>query len=81
MVRFVATRQIQDAIRDYNTRRELSEDKDGYILLDSGSIEHLQLAHIASTLKLPLSQLLKGAQIYIPPIEKPKPVWRSLFCR
>ena len=81
MVRFVATQQIQDAIRDYNTRRELSGDKAGYIHPDSGSIEHLRLAHIASTLNLPLSQLLKGARIHIPPIEKPKPVAHSLVCR
>lgn len=81
MVLLVATGQIQDAIRDYNTTRELSEDRDGYINPDSGWIEHLQITHIASTLKLPLSQLLKGAEIYIPPIEKPKPVLRSLFCR
>jgi hypothetical protein len=74
MVQFLVTSQIQDAISEYNAKQGLSTDDAGYITQDLPSVEHLQLAHVAVTLKLPLHQLLGTTQLYLPPIEKPKPV-------
>jgi hypothetical protein len=79
MVRLVVTPEIQDAIAECNTRKGLSASSDDdYIKQDSQSIEHMQLAYIASNLKLPLNKLLNGTKIYIPPIENPKPVCSPL---
>ena len=84
MVKFVVSQDIQAILKEYNKTRNLSEGVDGYIDADSVSIEHIQLVHIASTLqskadsanksKYSLSNILKTTSLYIPPIEKPKPV-------
>ena len=84
MVKFVVSQDIQEIIREYNTTRNISEGDDGYIGSESESIEHLQLVHIISALqstaqlvnkwKYSLSNILKTTSLYIPPIEKPKPV-------
>jgi len=83
MVKFVISPEIQALISEYNALKNLSEDDDGYITSSSPSIEHLQLVHIASMLQTAnptdgsqssLRTILKSTQLYIEPIEKPKPV-------
>lgn len=89
MVKFVVSPEIRQLISEYNTVRNLSEDKDGGLRPDSPSIEHLQLVTLASTVraaahptKAPqysLHNILKTTQLYIEPIEKPKPVSSQYF--
>jgi hypothetical protein len=74
MVRVLVTAQIQDAISKYNVKQGLSTDDPGYIPENLPSVEHLQLARLAVTLKLPLHELLSTTQLYLPPVDKPKPV-------
>ena len=84
MVKFVVSPDIQHAINEYNKRKGLSEGDDGYINPASIAIEHLKLAHMASTLqtaddpndklKYSLSHMVKTASLYVEPIQKPKPV-------
>jgi hypothetical protein len=91
MVRFVATPQIQALIREYNaaiaTKGE--EVPNGRLEEAYESIEHRQLAQIASTLqkKYPsrssqysLQSLLKMTSLYLEPPPKPKPVYTSKCC-
>jgi hypothetical protein len=87
MVRFVVSSAIRTVIRDYNKKKSFQDSDDGYIDPESIAIEHLRLAHIASTLQASaelakrmdysLNNMLKSTTLYIEPKPEPKPVSRD----
>jgi hypothetical protein len=87
MVRFVVSSAIRTVIRDYNKKKGFEDSDDGYIDPESIAIEHIQLAHIASTLQATaelakrmdysLNNILKSTALYIEPKPQPKPVSRD----
>lgn len=87
MVRFVVSSTIRRAIQDYNKKKGFAHSDDGYINPEANSIEHLQLARIASTLHssaevankpdYSLNTMLKSTTLYIEPKPESKPVSRD----
>jgi len=83
MVSFVLTPELQETIREYNAvirKRKASEEIDE----KCDSIQHLQLAQVASTLQkeyptkrdeYSLHNILKHTSLYLEPKPKPKPVY------
>ena len=83
MVRFIVTARIQEIIQEYNVDRGLEEHVDGFVNSERESIDHLQLAHIATALRqahptksddYALHNILKCTSLYLEPKPKPKPV-------
>jgi hypothetical protein len=83
MVKFVVSPEIQQLVSEYNTSKKLAETDEGYVPPESPSIEHIQLVHISSILQAhepskksqnSLNNILKTTNLFIQPIEKPKPV-------
>ena len=72
MVKFVVSPAIQAIIEEYNAVNNVCEQDDGYISPTSASIEHLQLAHMISSLpsNYSLHDVLKSTSLYLEPSKK-----------